>query len=430
MLEAVVSGIRTVDVSSLGRVGLGELAVGVEQARAALDALEARMMTAVDTLADGGSASTELVRMAVGCSLREARRRAGRAEGLARMPTVAEALDGGDITVEHADALVKAAGATSAPAVEADPDLLARVKSLPADMAVREARDWVHRRQQAEDGEARFRSQRRMRSHRMWVDDDGMFNSRSRLDPVTGAQVRAIIDDITNRLYQTDGGRDGGGDRVRTWEQRQADAFTGAVGAEPLAHRNGSRATAASVTSNPAAEVEPSPLAAQARIGCDRDRPEPSRRNQILVIAQTDVITGAAPTGRCEITGSGPIPRSELERLACEADLFGLLFDGDGLPLWHGRKLRTVSPQQWRMLLVRDQGCVLCGANPAYCHAHHIVAWSPPARGPTDITNLALVCNHHHHYIHQHGLTLARNPDGYWTARDTVRGDLPRSRLR
>ena len=95
--------------------------------------------------------------------------------------------------------------------------------------------------------------------------------------------------------------------------------------------------------------------------------------------------------------------------------MFGALFDGNGLPLWHGRRTRTVTPQQWRMLIARDRGCVLCAASPGHCHAHHIIPWTAPAKGPTDIDNLVLVCNRHHHHIHQHNLTLTRAPDGQWS---------------
>ena len=158
--------------------------------------------------------------------------------------------------------------------------------------------------------------------------------------------------------------------------------------------------------------------------GLRENRPPPSLRNQILVIAHTDAITGADPDARCEIPGTGPIPRSELERLACEAELFGALFDGNGLPLWHGRRTRTVTPQQWRILIARDRGCVLCAASPSHCHAHHIVPWTAPAEGPTDIDNLVLVCNRHHHHIHQHNLTLTRAPDGQWS---THTPNLPRT---
>ena len=507
------------DVGALGRAGLDEAAGWVKRARSALDAYEARLLAAANRACDGGAAGAELMRTAAGCSQREARRRARRAEVLAEMPAVAGALAQGTITAEHADSLVKAAEATSAEAVDDDSTLLAKAKSLPADLAAREVTDWTTRHQSMQDREERFRRQRQLRSHRTWTDADGMFNTRGRFDPDTGAHIRAVIDDAANRLYKADGGRDGG-DRVRTWDQRNANALTAALGiiptpdtgpisntgtlgggptgntgpingsptgntgadwhpatsittrsihpgrqagetgtgqhpaTEPASEdpipgadtpgrgvargqvRRRNRGDGAPVTgpagrddpqqpmgpadqderqrlaTGPASRDERQRLAGSA----DRDRPNLSLRNQIIVIAHTDAITGADPAARCEIPGTGPIPRSELERLACQAELFGILFDRRGLPLWHGQRTRTVSPQQWRALIARDRGCVLCGAAPSYCHAHHIVPWSPPAEGPTDIDNLVLVCNRHHHHIHQHDLTLTRHPDGGWSA--------------
>ena len=403
--KTFTKALNSSDVGTLGRAGMDEAACWVKRARSALDAYEARLLAAANRAFDGGAAGAELMRTAGGCSQREARRRSRRAEALAEMPAVAGALAEGAITAEHVDALVKAAEATSAEAVDADSALLSKAESLPADLAAREAADWTHRRQSEQDREAKFCRQRELRSHRVWTDSDGMFNTRGRFDPVTGAHIRAVIDDAANRLYQADGGRDGG-DRVRTWDQRNADALVAALG----------------ITPNPAPGSAPAgrneqqgPVTGPAR----QDRPGPSLRNQVLVIAHTDAITGADPEARCEIPGTGPIPRSELERLACQSDLFGVLFDGKGLPLWHGRKTRRVSPQQWRILIARDRGCVLCGASSSYCHAHHIVPWTAPAEGPTDIDNLVLVCNRHHHHIHQHNLTLTRAPDGSWTTHTT-----------
>ena len=381
------------DVGALGRDGLDEAAGWVKRARSALDAYEARLLAAANRACDGGAAGAELMRTAAGCSQREARRRARRAEALADMPAVAGALAEGSITAEHADSLVKAAEATSTEAVDTDPVLLAKAKTLPADLAAREAADWAHRRQREQDREEKFRRQRELRSHRMWTDSDGMFNTRGRFDPVTGAHIRAVIDDAANRLYRADGGRDGG-DKIRTWDQRNADALAATLGIIPT----------------------PAPgIGSTGNTGTLSIDSNLSLRNQILVIAHTDAITGTDPQAPCEIPGTGPIPRSELERLACEAELFGILFNGNGLPLWHGQRTRTVSPQQWRTLVARDRGCVLCGTSPSHCHAHHIIPWSPPAAGPTDIDNLVLVCNRHHHHIHQHNLTLARHPDDGWT---------------
>ena len=394
VFEEFAAGLMALDPAAMHRAERRDAARGAKRARAALDAFEARLVSTSSRLDGGGSAAIELMRASGGCSGREAHRRFRRAAALVRMPTVAGALAEGAITSEHADALARAAEDISAETVEADEGLLERVKSLPADLAAREVTDWVHRHQSAEDREARFRRQRERRSHRMWTDSDGTVNSRGRFDSVTGAQIKAIIDDISNRLYQADGGREGRPEQVRTWEQRNGDALAMAVGVEP--------------GPGPAAIANPN--------GATGNGPDLSLRNRIMVMAHTDAITGADLAARCEIPGAGPIPRSELERLACEAEIFGVLFSGDGQPLWHGRRLRTVSPQQWRALLARDRGCVLCGAGPGYCHAHHIVAWTAPARGPTDIDNLVLVCNRHHRLIHQHGLILARGPDGGWVA--------------
>ena len=515
MFDRIVTELNALDVAAMGLAGLHETAAGAKRVRAAVDALEARLLTAAADRTFDPAAGMELLRDSGGCSQREARRRLRRAEVLNQMPAVAGALAEGDITAEHADALVQAARTTSAETVDTDAGLLEKAKALPADLAGREVADWAHRHQTAADREAKFRRQRAMRSHRAWCDGEGMVNFRTRLDPVTGAQARAVIDDIANRLYRADGGRDAKPDQIRTWDQRNADAFTAALGITPTPapdHDNGP-GTASDAGSNPsprrrageqdpnpgpgapgepvpdsrantakeqepkpglvpdgrantAGEQEPkpgpgapgrgvargsasAPLAAttapvtgpagrdtpqplvtgpagrgnpqpasrdapQPPVTGPAGRPGPSLRNQILVIAHTDAITGADPDARCEIPGTGPIPRSELERLACEADLFGALFSRDGLPLWHGRKTRTVSPQQWRMLIARDRGCVLCAASPSHCHAHHIVPWTAPVHGPTDIDNLVLVCNRHHHHIHQHNLTLTRAPNGQW----------------
>ena len=144
-------------------------------------------------------------------------------------------------------------------------------------------------------------------------------------------------------------------------------------------------------------------------------RPQPvPPRHQIVIVASADVVTGKDPQGRCEIPGIGPIPQSELERLACDAELFGVLFSGDGDPLWHGRGERTATDAQRRALLARDGVCVLCAEEPARCESHHIVPWAKPGEGPTDIDNLALLCGTCHRRLHNHKRVLTRSPDGAW----------------
>ena len=120
---------------------------------------------------------------------------------------------------------------------------------------------------------------------------------------------------------------------------------------------------------------------------------------EIIAVADIGVLTGDNPAGRCEIPGAGPVPSEVLQRIACDAQLTGLIF-ANGKPLYHGSTVRTATGAQWRMLIARDRGCVGCGTDPERCQAHHIIPYARSRR--TDIDNLVLVCWRCHHNIHDH----------------------------
>jgi hypothetical protein len=56
-----------------------------------------------------------------------------------------------------------------------------------------------------------------------------------------------------------------------------------------------------------------------------------------------------------------------------------------------------------RALNARDKGCVVCGAPPIHCDAHHLRSWIDG--GDTAIHNLVLLCRRHHSALH----------NGHWT---------------
>ena len=56
---------------------------------------------------------------------------------------------------------------------------------------------------------------------------------------------------------------------------------------------------------------------------------------EIIAVADIGVLTGDNPAGRCEIPGTGPVPPEVLQRIACDAQLTGVIF-ADGKPLYHG----------------------------------------------------------------------------------------------
>ena len=77
----------------------------------------------------------------------------------------------------------------------------------------------------------------------------------------------------------------------------------------------------------------------------------------------------------------------------------------DGLPLDVGRSRRTIPPQLDRARQVRDNGCRYpgCTRPHGWTHAHHVTHWKDG--GPTDITNIVSLCDHHHHVVHLPGWT-------------------------
>ncbi|WP_277875091.1 HNH endonuclease signature motif containing protein [Kribbella antiqua] len=96
-----------------------------------------------------------------------------------------------------------------------------------------------------------------------------------------------------------------------------------------------------------------------------------------------------------------------IRRLACDANILPLVLGSNSEPLDVGRSERLVNRAMRRALNARDKGCVVCGAPPIYCDAHHLTHWIDG--GETRIDNLVLLCRRHHVDLHQ----------GHWTIQIT-----------
>lgn len=123
-------------------------------------------------------------------------------------------------------------------------------------------------------------------------------------------------------------------------------------------------------------------------------------RPRIAVTISYDKLVKAATDNgliRAELTGSGiPVPAGVLRQLLCDADLFPAVLGGRSEVLDVGRARRLVTPPIRMALELRDRGCIFPGCDTAArdCHAHHLTPWW--AGGPTAVSNLALLCAHHH----------------------------------
>ena len=379
---------------------------------AALQADAARSISAREGHGDGG---VSVLRDQAGKSKVQARRSLGAAEVLDEMPSLRGAVDSGEVPLANAERLADAAKRTAPDAVDSASDLLAMAKELPPDRFAREASAWAQR-HQSDHGHGDWINKRRRRYLKTWKQQDGMIRLDGLLDPETGTRICNRLQDTAEELRRQDqqtartGNNPGTGDSPPTGGALGSGASNsdGALllGEEPArgdagpAADNGPgrdeggrswdqlRADALDVLTSGSAD-DPKGR------GGSGGRP----KAEVIVVADIGVLTGDDPAGRCEIPGTGPVPPEVLQRIACDAQLTGLIFS-DGKPLHHGATVRTATTAQWRMLIARDGGCIGCGAEPGQCQAHHITPYAQSRR--TDIGNLVLVCWRCHHNIHDH----------------------------
>ena len=119
----------------------------------------------------------------------------------------------------------------------------------------------------------------------------------------------------------------------------------------------------------------------------------------------TTVVVHVDVEARAAALHLGPL-LSDAERryLTCDATS-EVWFERDGRPIGAGRATRTVSRRLRRALEHRDRSCAVpgCGATRGL-HAHHIRHWEDD--GPTDLSNLVLLCPHHHRAHHRGDITI------------------------
>ena len=257
MWDRFKTAVQAIDVACLDRAGLGVLAGEIGAARAVLDGLEARVAVGMRRLGASEASTAETLRRQTGCSAREAKHRARRAEILKKMPNVGEALSSGRLTGEHATALARAAAETSPEAVDRDAGLLAEAESSPADVASGKARDWVRRRQTGDDLQRLHQWQRRNRSLMFGAGEGGMIAGIAKFDQVSGAQFQNLVESLADRLYRADGGRDN--PQARTRAQCRLDALLSLVGIEPALAPSPASTHANSHSATPDASSSPGP---------------------------------------------------------------------------------------------------------------------------------------------------------------------------
>jgi hypothetical protein len=368
--------------------------------RAHCDAREASLLAA--RLESGASDRSveSLLQKGDKTSKRTAKTRTRRAKAVKENPGIASKIESGVLSPDQADVIASAADKTNGDAAR-DEELIEEVAATPPDQAKKVADEWVRNHTKADDVQDEHDRQRRLRCVKRWATDRNTHVLALEGDETSIDRVEHAIRNRSKDLYRGDGGRDlPPGKHQRTRDQRNFDAAVELLTRTSAATGGG---------------AEPDAGGSDSANGKRASRPAP--RSTIVVTMTVEQATGVDPSPVRQVGGALLAP-SVLEELFCGAELVGLVTDSSGLPLWLGRRSRDFSHAQWLALIAQDEGCTRCGAHYSQCHAHHIVAWNSPARGPTDIDNAALLCTDCHQFVHEHDLILVRDPKtGAWSTR-------------
>jgi hypothetical protein len=330
------------------------------------------------------------------------------------LPAVGELLATGEISVEHAAAVVAGVRGLDKEIVrEAQSGLCDLARSIdPADLRTR-LRDKAAAVDDRIAAEAERRARERMG---LRLSDVGPHTAvDGTLAGEDGAMVRLAMD-LAVEADRADGDRRGKAARQADVLVRWAsDYLHGERGAgDSLADDAHTVRTHLHVLCRPEQLATLDGLDA----GADGDSPRPS----LAELLRRD-LAGEPPAAPRVVGDCGPLSRGALRRLACDATLDLVVLHSPGFhtctetpaggacshladPLRVGFSTRTVTGRQFRALVVRDRGCIVkgCGRRPAQSAAHHVRHWADG--GPTDLDNLVLLCHQHHHDHHDRGMDL------------------------
>ena len=133
----------------------------------------------------------------------------------------------------------------------------------------------------------------------------------------------------------------------------------------------------------------------------DPDGPVRARPSCTVVIDWPTLHNG--DVGRMDGDYTGTFHPSDVERLLCDCTVARVVTGPTSLPIDVSPTKRTIPTSLRRALIVRDHGCRYPGCRrPAgWCDAHHVIHWQHG--GHTILINVVLLCDHHHHVVHQPG---------------------------
>lgn len=134
-------------------------------------------------------------------------------------------------------------------------------------------------------------------------------------------------------------------------------------------------------------------------------RPGPSGSHVVVVHVPLATVVDDTSEVAGELERGEMISGETVRRLACDATIVVALDDDVGHTMYEGRARRFPTDAQRREIMRRDRHCRFPGCtNVTFTNVHHVAPWKPDGR--TDLDNLVLLCEHHHHRVHSRDWTM------------------------
>ncbi|MYC52742.1 MAG: DUF222 domain-containing protein [Gammaproteobacteria bacterium] len=438
---------------------LRRLGERIAELAARINSAEARMMTLIAEFdrrggwKDGGySSCAEWLAWRIGTKIGTARERVRTARALERLPQTADALKHGTISYAKVRALTRVA------TPEREAELLEFARAGSAAKLERTVRMLKKLSRDAELTAEQAR--RRSRTFSVFVDGDGMYVVKGRLEPEAGAVLMRAVEAASDALFRREKGAGSGshegdaqdaagsGRRVSCGagserpepKQRRADAMgllaerALAAGFGAAADRDASRPIAnAAAPEPPSVDEGRASFSGEGQTSFNGDgqaspngeertssHGDPSTASRVGSGTRTERYQVMVHCDAATLAAEGEPGRSDLDairvsaetsrRMACDAAVVAMVHAKDGSMLNVGRRTRTIPPHIRRALEERDRGCRFPGCGCRFTEAHHVKHWADG--GETSLRNTLLLCRRHHRAVHEGRVKVSVNGDG------------------
>ncbi|WP_161926424.1 HNH endonuclease signature motif containing protein [Gordonia crocea] len=310
------------------------------------------------------------------------------AQHLDDLPNVVRDVRDGDLTVEHADAVIRGLdhiatriGPTGFDEVreKTATTLLAHARIDQPAQVIEKARELGHELAPLDPPSTPPADNPSLNQATISRTDEGRVALEADLDQLSGEKLHTALDALAKPIPAPDGSPD-----PRPRAQRTADALVSVISSY-LASRN--RPTVGGIVPHITMTAP-------------------------LPVLVPDSPLGEAHAARLGFTGS--VSADTAREIACGSAEVAALITADSVPLDAKRTQRFVTGTLRRALEARDGGCQFpgCGRPPACCEGHHIQHWADG--GETNLKNTVLLCSlHHHTYIHGKGWNIQIGFDGH-----------------